>query len=178
MSLFYSIDPTAYGEWGKGTVFVNYNEIKEGKEYLRKLTKLEYSFEHLPVDDIMSSNDCYLVTEELAIALEEANITGIRFERVKISRSLNFKAKYRYMRLPVYRWIQPTGELLIANDHTLISWSGDDFCQAYYPNLDLSRPGPVDVKYHVVVTQKCCDILKLFKLTECEIVPVEFPTEF
>src|SRR4051794_23499444 len=118
MQKFYSIDPEMSGDWGGKTRFVNYDEIQARRAYRRKLENVEILFDWLPEDDLIYCGDCYLVTDRLEQALQEGQISGVRFEHVKLSKSDIFRSYYPRKRVPQnFKLMIPTGEIQFSNEH-------------------------------------------------------------
>jgi hypothetical protein len=167
MPKFYSIEPENSGDWGGKTRVVNYEEIKAGRAYQRKLENVEIIFDWMPEDDLITCGDCYLVSDRLEQALQDADISGVRFESVKISKSDIFRGYYPRRRLPhSFKLMVPTGEMRFSNVHGPTFWSGNDVCLGFYPDLELTQPGPIDVKHWLVVSEKCYRVLQTLHFEE------------
>ncbi|MCW3099906.1 MAG: hypothetical protein JWL77_5524 [Chthonomonadaceae bacterium] len=131
MPIFYSVDPENSGDWGGKTRCVNYDEIQARRAYRRKLENVEIVFDWMPQDDLITCGDCYMVSDRLEQALQDAQVSGVRFEPVKISKSDIFRSYYPRQRLPHnFKWMISTGEMQFSNQHWPTSWSGDDVCMA------------------------------------------------
>lgn len=95
--------------------------------------------------------------------MKAEHVSGVRIETIKLSISETFEDYYPGEGIPRnYKLLIPTGEMRFSNEHVPTFWSGDDFCLAFYPDIDLSKGGPLGIKHWIVISEKGYRILKLF----------------
>lgn len=104
MIKYFDIEPEVAGGTGRST-------IDDHSVTPPALSNLEYEFDDWFGDAILASFPCYIVTEQLAIALRNSDLTGFAFDKVTITRSLEFDDLYRNKNgpLPNFEWLKITG---------------------------------------------------------------------
>lgn len=161
---FFSLEPESPGDWAGHTRFVNYDEILAGKAYRRKLEDIEVVFDFMPNDDLIICGECYLASDRLKDGIQSAKLTGAHFEKIDLSISEIFEGYYPEIETPKnYSLLVPQGEMRFANVHIPTSWTGHDFCLPFYPDLDLSKEGPLDIIHYMIVTEEAYQVIKSFK---------------
>ena len=106
---YHRLRPSVYGEFGKKTVF-------DRTIIPPTVKKLHYVLDGWNgggwnEDQLISSTPCFLVTEALQEALIKANITGGSYDKVLVTKSLNFKADYPKTSIPKFLWLKVNGSL-------------------------------------------------------------------
>lgn len=133
----YVIDPEVAGQLGPETILIRGAGKRPQVEFL------EYTFDGWLGDDLLQSHPCFIVTQRLADAIFASELTGYRFDRVKVSRSGEFMDMHPNKQLPDFVWLQIIGKAFT-----------DDFGFA-----DDNR---------LLVSKKALDVLKQFNLDHCE----------
>jgi len=110
-----------------------------------KVIKLHYEFAGWLGDDLLETYPCFIGTTILIEKLNEFGFSGYLTDDVEISTSYEFRQFHPDMILPEFRWIKIYG---IARK--------DDF--------GLSEEGSL------VVSNRVLNILKTFKISQCDIV--------
>ncbi len=108
----YELEPEVAGGFGHTTVI-------ETSVTPNVVTRLEYEFDGWLGDELVESISVHLVTTRVREALVDAEITGIRFAPVTVSRSDQFDEVHRGG-LPEWAWMQVVGAP--ARDD---AWIGD-----------------------------------------------------
>jgi hypothetical protein len=116
---FITIEPEVAGGWGSGTV-------ADTSIHPPLVTRLHYEFQGWLGDDLLESFPCFIVTDRLACALGQAQLSGFTFDRVEVSTSQEFDVRYPSRRLPKFHWLRVTGrpgvdDLGIGSDHRLVA---------------------------------------------------------
>lgn len=101
---YYVIDPEVAGGWGKNTKFVR----EPGRP--TSVTHLHYELEAWPVDDLLESTPCFVVTASLASSIIDATLTGVEFRDIEITKSESLEQRVPRCTLPQYVWLSITGE--------------------------------------------------------------------
>lgn len=109
-----------------------------------RVDKLHYEFEGWLGDDLLTSFPCIIATIDLVKQLNANNFNGYSIDDVEISTSYEFRQLYPDRILPEFRWIKVHG---IPGK--------DDF------GLSSRR--------RLVVSGKVLDVLKTFKIKQCDI---------
>jgi hypothetical protein len=133
----YILEPDVAGGWGEGTV-------ADTSSHPPVIQELEYRFEGLSDDDILTSFPVYIVTERLANALLSSHLTGYELSSLKISKSQEFLELHPNAVMSKYRWLKITGE--------------DEKC-------DFS----IGSDFRLVVSDRAFRLLDMHNLSECEV---------
>lgn len=107
------------------------------------VTKLHYIFDGWCGNDIIESFPCYIVSDLLKNELIKNSITGIVFDKVKVSKSRNFHEIFTNIKLPEFHWLKITGIVGI-----------DDF--------------GLSSDYRLVISSKVFEILQNFNISEID----------
>ena len=99
----YRIDPYVAGRLALGTDL-------DASTHPPTVTRLHYEFEQWPGMDIVGSFPCFLVTERLAVALSEAALSGVAFDRVVVTVDPQMRRFFpaQAKSLPAWRWLRPS----------------------------------------------------------------------
>ncbi len=82
----------AIGELGDATQVQHFPVCPECRRRRRpEFTFIEYRFDRWAGEDLVTSMDCYAVSDRLARAFEEANISGVVYEDMAVSRGDYFE---------------------------------------------------------------------------------------
>jgi hypothetical protein len=133
----YILEPDVAGGWGDGT-------IADTSSHPPVIQELEYRFEGLSDDDILTSFPVYIVTERLAKAIQSSHLTGYELSSMKISMSQEFLELYSNAVMPQYSWLKITGE--------------DEKC-------DFS----IGSDFRLVVSDRAFRLLNMYNLSECDV---------
>ena len=134
---FYSLEPEVAGELGADT-------IMDTQQHPPRVRRLHYSFTGWLGDDILESFPCYIVTERLANAIRQAELTGLALAGAKFTQSLQFDELYPRKKLPHFLWLQVVG---VSGE--------DDF--------------GMGEDHRVVVSGRALTVLRAFSLANCDI---------
>lgn len=104
---FFYIEPEVAGGFGKNTVL-------DASFHPPKVDKLHYQFDGWLGDAILESFPCFIVTETAAKALVDAKATGVQYEEVEVSVSVEFQELCPESTLPRFLWLKING---IAGTH-------------------------------------------------------------
>lgn len=135
---FYKLDPEVAGAWGPNTDFTRVS----GKPL--QVHKLHYQFDGWMGDSLLESNGCYIVTEELADAIQKQKLIGYEIKPVEISTSEQFQDLYPNRKLPLFAWLHINGRAEV-----------DDF--------------GMDLDGRLVVSNHALHILQSKQLSNCEV---------
>lgn len=98
----YKIEPEVAGGTGRNT-------IMNTKVHPPDVSSLHYEFYGWLGDALLTSFPCYIVTKELAVAMESAHLTGFKFDQVQITKSGEFEDLYPNRQLPEFLWLRVFG---------------------------------------------------------------------
>jgi hypothetical protein len=104
LTKFYVVEPEVAGGWGKNTVFTGV----PGKPTV--VHKLHYQFDGWLGDELLESTPCYIVTERLAHKMEQADLSGVNFDEVEVTKSEQFEELYPNRSLPKFVWLKVNGK--------------------------------------------------------------------
>lgn len=136
-SKFYTIAPEVSGGWGRGTVV-------DTSTSPPNVLHLDYCFDDIPRDCIVTSFPCFIVTRKVAGILSSRGISGISFEEIDTTVSGTFVDLNGTTRPPEFV------RLLINGQHGISDfWLDNDF--------------------QLVVSQTALDILIANGLSEAEV---------
>ncbi|HEX7338225.1 MAG TPA: hypothetical protein VF252_13540 [Gemmatimonadales bacterium] len=138
-ALFHLLQPEVAGGWGPHTEAQRHTHPPT-------VTHLHYEFEGWSGDDLLTTFPEFIVTENLARALEQSGLTGFRLTSVETSAGGMWMQMHERRPLPSCRWLKITAPA-----------GGADFGRTNLADL--------------VVSQSALDFLKGFTLTNCLITP-------
>jgi len=82
------------------------------------IEKLHFEFQGWLGDDLIETFPCYLVTEKLRDGIVLTKLTGVSFDDVLISKSIEFDELYPNKKLPTFFWMKVNGKLNV-DDFTI-----------------------------------------------------------
>jgi len=92
----------------------------DGSVHPPRVHKLHIELEGWLGDDLIESFPCFVVTDRCRRALEQSPLTGFHFAEVKVSKTAQFDELYPGRPLPVFWWLQVSGEAC-RDDFGLVS---------------------------------------------------------
>lgn len=109
---YFELTTEAAGSFGESVEFAGPRQ-----ERPPKVTKMAYDFESWPEDAINGWMSHYIVTKELAQALESANppLTGFSIGEVEITTESQFDELYGDRELPKFVWLKIEGAAGISD---------------------------------------------------------------
>jgi hypothetical protein len=116
---FFYLEPEVAGGWGENTVFSR----SPGKPTV--VEKLHYEFHGWIGDEFLESTPCFIVSERMANSIKNAQLTGVDFDEVEVTKSEQFQQIYPNRELPKFLWIKISeraghGDFGIAPDGRLV----------------------------------------------------------
>jgi hypothetical protein len=93
-TIFFRLEPEVAGGAGAATVL-------DSSTHPPRVARLEYHFDGWLGDDLRESSPCYIVTERLKQAIEQADLTGYSFDEVLVTTSATFRELYSNRTLPI-----------------------------------------------------------------------------
>jgi hypothetical protein len=135
---FYKLYPEVAGGWGPNTDFTRIL----GKSLV--IRKFHYEFDGWLGDELLQSSPCYIVTERLANAIRNHELSGCELKAVEVSTSDVFRELYPDRQLPRFAWLVITGTA-----------GEDDF--------------GLDADGRLVVSERAYSTLKTRQLSNCEV---------
>jgi len=184
MSSFYALKPEVAGGLGPTTIIANLPQLESGEATVPEVTQLEYRFDGWLGDELLASTPCFIVTSNLAASIQEAGLTGTRFERVKITTSEAWE-QFRQMsplysgELPPFERLIPLGTVGFLTDGKIVNWSGHDFCVGtrldYQKPTDFTLIGRVPGPHALVVTERAWSVLERHRLDNCGVEELFIP---
>jgi hypothetical protein len=180
MAQFFELGPEVAGSEGEGTVVANMPQLQSGVDFIPEVTHLDYEFEGWLGDDIIAGSPCYLVSDVLAAAMEQSDLSGYRLQAITVSTTEEFdrwQSKMVERPIPPFIRILLDGRLEIKGDREVVSWSGHDIClgvRLYWvppetPEQTLANPPP----YALVVTERAFEVFKKFQMAYCDVYVLE-----
>jgi len=138
----YVLEPEVAGGWGPDTV-------ADTATHPPVVRHLHYEFAGWMGDDIVESFPVFIVSEQLAQAIDGETLSGVQFDDVKVTKDPQFEAFFPEVAraLPRWRWLRPVGSPHVS-----------DFWQ---------QPGG-----KLVVSERAMKLLRRFKLDHCDIAEV------
>lgn len=103
MTGYYIVEPEVAGQWGESTEFTR----APGQPVL--VHKLHYQFDGWLGDELLESTPCYIVTERLAVKIQQLALSGVSFDEVYVSKSPLFYEAYPGRNLPHFLWLKIDG---------------------------------------------------------------------
>lgn len=159
MEQLFQLEPEVAGGWGPGTHYANLDEIRAGRATVPELRNFEYLFDGWLGDELLTTHPCFIITEGLAASLQRADVSGVRLEPVKVSKSDDFFQLHPDdLALPSFVRLVPEGKVVLAGLKVL-TWSGEDICLSQNAEL--------------VGTQRFLDVLRAHSVRNCEVIPLD-----
>jgi hypothetical protein len=97
------VSPEVAGELGDDTRL-------DSSVHPPKVYRFHHRFEGWLGDELLEAFPCFLVSSDLAKALEEERLVGFSLGEVQVSVSPEFQELYPGCVLPEFRWLKITGE--------------------------------------------------------------------
>lgn len=97
----YTIEPEVAGGLGTGTVM-------DTTVHPPRVEQLDYEFAGWLGDDLLEAFPCYIVTERLADALTNAELTGFTLADLTVSATEDFSEHF-HQPLPRFQWLRVHG---------------------------------------------------------------------
>jgi hypothetical protein len=101
---FYSIEPEVAGGLGHESTIVR----SSGRAIVEKL---HYEFDDWMGDEILESTPCYIVSTNMASRIKDAQLTGVSFDSVFITKSPEFNEMRPDVVLPQFVWLKIHGSV-------------------------------------------------------------------
>lgn len=101
---FYYIEPEVAGGLGEHTV------MNRGV-HPPTVLKLHYKFEGWLGDSLLESFPCFIITNVAKHKLQEARLTGVRYDAVEVTVSTQFRELYPNRELPEFVWLRVEGQV-------------------------------------------------------------------
>lgn len=141
---YYKLQPEVAGQVGDESIL----EYKNGM--ISEVKFLEYSFFGWLGDELLTSHPCFIVTKELAVAMQASNLLGYTLQDMRVSLSEEFIDFYGNKKLPEFIRLIPA-ELYPD--------------ELFEPANDLYLSKRCDL----IVSERALLILKKYKLNNCDI---------
>lgn len=100
---YYFIEPEVPGHKGDSTI------IADRTVHPMIISKLEYEFDAVPEDVLITSFPVYLLKRDAKPELEAIRPTGVAFHKAQLSKSDEFRHFFPNQRLPLFVWLKITG---------------------------------------------------------------------
>jgi hypothetical protein len=100
---YYFIEPEVAGGLGAHTVI----DRSSGQMVIKKL---HYQLDGWLGDELLESAPCFIGTQRLAGEVERAQLTGVRFDKVEVTASDQFRELYPNRQLPKFVWLKVEGK--------------------------------------------------------------------
>jgi len=123
---YYFVEPEVPGGWGDNTIVLDHTV------HPPIITKLEFEFDSLPEDVLMTSFPVYLLKRDAKPDLAAIRPTGVNFDKVRVTKSEEFRYFFPRHKLPEVVWLKIIGKA-----------GHDDFGIAPAPDLRLVVSGRV-----------------------------------
>jgi hypothetical protein len=99
---YYDVEPEVPGHIGDNTVI-------DQPIHPVMISKLQYVFDAVPEDILITSSPVYLLKRDAKADLEAIQPTGVGFDKVQLSKSEEFRYFFGNRRLPEFVWLRITG---------------------------------------------------------------------
>jgi hypothetical protein len=103
MTEYYVVEPEVAGGFGEHT------EIDRSSGRM-DVKKLHYQLDGWLGDELLESTPCFIVSEQLAQAIERGQLTGVGFDDVEVTISNQFRDLYPNRKLPKFIWLKVNGK--------------------------------------------------------------------
>ena len=122
---YYFVEPEVPGGWGDDTV------VLDNTVHPPIISKLHYEFDGWPEDVLITSFPVYLFQRQVKPELEAIRPTGVQFDKVRISKSEEFRHFFPHRKPPEFIWLNsmecPAGPSI---------WIVWQFCQFLLAGFD------------------------------------------
>ncbi len=151
---FYFLEPEVPGGLGEGTEWDRTTDPYE-------VVKLHYEMQGWMGDELITSSPVYMVGEQVAKALQQANLSGFTLAPMTLSFSDQFRSRYAAADVPGFVWLK-------LGDRPML----DDFGRCSRAS-GATTPKPVRLKTSLLVSGRALDVLKQFRIEQCEVEEVQ-----
>jgi hypothetical protein len=103
MNNYHVVEPEVAGGWGVNTIVTR----SPGRPIV--VDKLHYVFDGWLGDALLESAPCYIGTQRLVEEIKLAQLKGIDFDEVEVTKSLQFDTLYPNRELPKFKWLKING---------------------------------------------------------------------
>jgi hypothetical protein len=134
---YFLLSPEVAGGLGPNTVM---NRVVHPPE----VSRLHYEMDGWLGDELLESFPCFVVTQRLGDAIQNAHLTGVGFGDVEVTTSEQFRELYPERELPQFVWLKVVGKA-----------AKDDF--------------GLDDQSRLVVSEKALQVLRAMTLENCEV---------
>lgn len=100
---YYHVEPEVPGHKGD-------NSVIDRPVHPVIISKLEYVFDAMPEDVLITSSPVYLLQRDAKADLEAIQPSGVEFDKVRIRKSAEFRYFYPRRKLPEFVWLKITGK--------------------------------------------------------------------
>lgn len=179
----YLLIPQRGGTFGKKTVIRNLDAIRKGREVAVDIERLDFELTQWTGDDIIGGSHLIVViTDRLALALNQSGLRGYHLDPVEISTSSAFRCKTNkrpeLAELPAFHWLRIKGATTYnaAGEH-LQPLENDICIGTNVDKVELKIPLPkvMPLPTHAVIcSDACVDVLKKFSTERCEMISLTF----
>lgn len=101
-SQFYTICPEVAGGFGENTIL----ERSSGRTQVHRL---HYVFDGWLGDELLERTPCFIVTARLRREIDQAGMTGVKYDDVEVSTSDVFEEMHPGRQLPKFLWLKVEG---------------------------------------------------------------------
>ena len=101
---FYAVEPEVPGQFGEDAV-VDYSTRPVG------VSQYHLEFDGWLGDDLVEAIGTFLVTEPVASAISQSDLTGVEFAEAKVTPGTTLQELQPDLELPTFRWMKVTGEV-------------------------------------------------------------------
>jgi hypothetical protein len=170
---FFLLEPEVGGGFGKMTRRGQGKELEVGPVAIPRVELLHYEFEGWMGDHILQTISTFIVSEDLALALDRAGCTGITWDEVIVTREDQFVLFFPSLKLPRFKRLVPTGTIEFGKDLVIRRWSGHDVCWGI--NVEWKQPETISPfstilpPYTLAVSKQALDVIKGFPFSYCEV---------
>lgn len=139
----YLVEPEVAGGLG------DQSEV-DGSRHPPIVRRLHYVFSGWLGDEIVETFPSFIVTARLADAIVAAELVGVHFDDVVVSKDPQFERFFPEIasKMPEWRWLRPSGQ-----PHASDFWQRPDG--------------------RLVVSERGLDLLRRFNLNHAEVIPVD-----
>ena len=176
MAQFFQLRPEVAGFQGEGTVVTNHPQLQAGLALIPEVAHLDYQFDGWLGDDIAEMAPCYIVSDILAAAMGQADLSGYRLEAITVSTTEGFDRWQSEMvsrPLPTFVRVLMDGRIQIKGDREVVFWSGHDICLGeridWVPPETFEQTMSAPPPYALVVSERALDVMKGFQIENCDV---------
>lgn len=118
MGEYFFVEPEVAGELGEKT-------IMDTSIHPPIIEKLNYQFDGWLGDVLIESFPCFIITLDAGKKLQEARLSGLKFDSVEVTKSDQFEDMYPGRELPDFVWLKPQGtagidDVAVGSDKRLV----------------------------------------------------------